>query len=247
MRALALANLGRLEDSRREILESIELTRAQGDHQSLGDAFGVASEIAWLVGDAASATSYARLEIEHFEGAGSGADGLLRLGAAHVLRREWPEAIDVLEQALGIARQRRRPREGDALARLAMAQLGSGDVREARETALQAVALLSKEGRKQYQPYARLVLARVLMQSDGPAARSAIEAELDQADALIQEMGARALAPLVVEERARLARLLGDEAGCERELREAHRLFAELGATGHAERLAQEIRATRRL
>jgi class 3 adenylate cyclase len=52
---------------------------------------------------------------------------------------------------------------------------------------------------------------------------------------------ARAIAPLVLEERAHLARLLGDDPGCERGLREAHRLFAEIGATGHAERLEQEL------
>jgi hypothetical protein len=28
---------------------------------------------------------------------------------------------------------------------------------------------------------------------------------------------------------------------CERELREAHRLFTEIGASGHAERLAGEL------
>ncbi len=34
-----------------------------------------------------------------------------------------------------------------------------------------------------------------------------------------------------------------DEEGRERALREAHRLFTEIGATGHAERLAREISA----
>jgi len=37
---------------------------------------------------------------------------------------------------------------------------------------------------------------------------------------------------------AELAHLRGDEATRERELREAHRLFVEMGATGHAERIA---------
>jgi adenylate cyclase len=243
-RAVAFAFLGRPGDGRREILETIELTRAEGDHASLTLALGVASESAWLVGDTASATSYARLEIEHFErtGArGAHAGALVRLGAAHVLRRDWPEAIDVLEQALGVARQRTLAQEASALAHLAMAQLGSGDVRKARETAAEAVALAAKRGAKLREPYARIVLSRVLMQSDGPVARSAIEAELDRAVALIHETGARALAPLVHEERARLARMLDDEPGCERGLREAHRLFTELGAAGHAERLAREL------
>ena len=33
----------------------------------------------------------------------------------------------------------------------------------------------------------------------------------------------------------------GDEEERERELREAHRLFTEFGATGHAERLSAEL------
>jgi hypothetical protein len=38
-----------------------------------------------------------------------------------------------------------------------------------------------------------------------------------------------------------LAHLIGDDASRERELREAHRLYTEMGATGHAERLAREL------
>jgi hypothetical protein len=203
-----------------------------------------ASEIAWLMGDAASATASARLLIERNERTGNPgglAISLVWLGAAHSLRRLWPEAIGVLEQALDVGRGVRRV-EAAALAHLALARLGSGDVPKARETAVEAVARAVQQGARLYEPYSRIVLARVLQRSDGAAARSAIEAELDQAEALIQEMGARALAPLVLEERARLARLLGDEPGCERGLREAQLLFAEIGATGHVERLAEELR-----
>ena len=45
-------------------------------------------------------------------------------------------------------------------------------------------------------------------------------------------------------ERAELARLRGDEADRRRLLVEAERLFGEMGATGHAERVAKEL-ATR--
>jgi hypothetical protein len=44
-----------------------------------------------------------------------------------------------------------------------------------------------------------------------------------------------------VERRARLAALLGSDAAQERRLREAHRFYTEMGATGHAERLAREL------
>ena len=57
----------------------------------------------------------------------------------------------------------------------------------------------------------------------------------------MEETGIAAFAPFVLEERAALARLLGDEAGWERSLREAQRLFAEMGAAPRAERLAREL------
>jgi hypothetical protein len=56
-------------------------------------------------------------------------------------------------------------------------------------------------------------------------------------------MGARSEEPLVRVELANLARVTGDEATRQRELREAHRLFGEIGAEGHAARLAREISA----
>jgi len=42
-------------------------------------------------------------------------------------------------------------------------------------------------------------------------------------------------------ERAELARLIGDGAARERALREAHRLFTEMGATARAEQMARQI------
>ena len=57
----------------------------------------------------------------------------------------------------------------------------------------------------------------------------------------VREFGARVYRPQVCEQRAELARLRGDEAAGTRELREAHRLITEIGATGHAERIAKEL------
>ena len=58
---------------------------------------------------------------------------------------------------------------------------------------------------------------------------------------LVTETGARVYLPFLWEERAALADLLGDEAGRTRDLRAAHRLYTEMGATGHAERVAREL------
>ncbi len=54
-------------------------------------------------------------------------------------------------------------------------------------------------------------------------------------------MGARSFEPFIHEQRARLKRAAGDEPGARRELREAHRLYTEMGATGHAERVEREL------
>jgi hypothetical protein len=53
-----------------------------------------------------------------------------------------------------------------------------------------------------------------------------------------RDAGSKAFEPLVHVELAELARQGGEEEECQRELREAQRLFTEIGASGHAERLA---------
>jgi hypothetical protein len=55
--------------------------------------------------------------------------------------------------------------------------------------------------------------------------------------------GSAAYEPSVRLVRAELAQLLGDEAERRRELNEAHRLFLEMGATGHTDRVKRELGA----
>ena len=86
-----------------------------------------------------------------------------------------------------------------------------------------------------------LALARVLLHSGGPDARAEIEAALARALKVVRDTEIKAYEPLVRVELAEFAHQSGDEEGRERELREAHRLFTEIGATGHAERLAGEL------
>ena len=128
------------------------------------------------------------------------------------------------------------------LADLSSAQLGLGEGERARETAERAIAIAREQGTKIQQCDAQLALARALLQIEGAKARRGIEEALMDALALIEETEARSYAPFVHQERVELARLLGDDVTRERELREAHRLFVEMGATGHAERLARKQR-----
>ena len=81
--------------------------------------------------------------------------------------------------------------------------------------------------------------ARALLRAEPPIQGAEIRSSLARASELIDEMGARRTEPVVHELLAELARHEGDGAAAHRELREAHRLFTEIG--GHAARLAREL------
>ncbi len=77
--------------------------------------------------------------------------------------------------------------------------------------------------------------------ADRSKPRGEIESALESCLSLVEQTQARVYEPHVYELRAELAHLQGDAANRERYLREAHGLFTEMGATGHAERLAREL------
>jgi hypothetical protein len=104
--------------------------------------------------------------------------------------------------------------------------------------AREAIAVARATGQSEIQ--AQIALARALRLADGLESGGPISAALGRAEELIEEFGARVYRPRVCEERAELASLRGDAAARARELREAQRLYTEMGATGHAERMARE-------
>jgi hypothetical protein len=124
---------------------------------------------------------------------------------------------------------------------LAQAYLGSGDREGARAIAEQAVARNRAIGALNHEIPALRSLAQVLRAIDPAREAETIEASLSRAEDLVRETGARLRLPPLHEERARLAQALRRASDAERHLREAHRLYTEMGATGHAKRLAQEL------
>ena len=82
---------------------------------------------------------------------------------------------------------------------------------------------------------------RLLLQTQGIQGAEEIDCVLSDAAAEIEEMGWGCYKPRHLIERAAFARLRGDEAERTGHLREAHRLFTEMGATWRAEQLAREI------
>jgi len=68
-----------------------------------------------------------------------------------------------------------------------------------------------------------------------------IEAALAEAAAWLEMSDAKSYEPFLQVERAELAQLTGDEATRECELREAHRLFTEIGAPIRARQVAKKL------
>jgi hypothetical protein len=142
-----------------------------------------------------------------------------------------------------LAHRHRRTLETEALwlSFLAEAQMGLGRLSAARELSDEAIAVARRRCTPGAEIRAQLARARTLRQTEGADAAAEIDAALTRAQVLTEETGARGHAPFVHEEHAKLATLLSDTPTAERELREAYRLFVEIGATGHAKRLAKEL------
>lgn len=244
-KGINLIMTGALPEALRWLRQSERVAADAGDIELVG---WVHEHMAWMmhfIGDPDGAMRHARESLQFAERAGGSYSrtwAWFDLGWAHCARGEWREAIDALEQALAV-RERPTGADSDAwrLAVLAEAHLGLGDHDPARERAREAVALADEQGHVFAQTFTRLAQARVLRETAGVSAGPEIDAALRIAEARAEETGAVTFAPLLLVERAELARLGGDAAGHEALLRAALAQFVRIGATGHAERLSATL------
>jgi tetratricopeptide (TPR) repeat protein len=245
MKGYALIQLGELEEARRLIEQGRKIAREQGDTEVVGLSHATSAWLAVFQGEPEAALGHAQQALEIAERIGSSfsrVDAWIWLGRVETLRGQWRSAVDALERSAAIAKES-RILAGDAarLALLGESYLGLGDRERARALVTEGVETARAQGNVVFETLATLSLARVLLGSAGAAAREQIEAALAHALQLVRETGAKAHEPLVHVELAELARQRGQEEERQRELREAHRLFSEIGASGHAERLAGEL------
>jgi ATP/maltotriose-dependent transcriptional regulator MalT len=202
---------------------------------------------AYRAGDVPGALTHARRALERAEGGGGGPVSQILaqvvLGIALLANAEWSAAEEVERQALALARERGVGFgiTAWALRFLAEARLGQGDGRGALELADQALAEARQSGGRLFEMDALLTRAQALVRSGGTSRAAEVESILAEVSGLIEATEARCREPIIHEVSAELANLRGDDATRERELREAHRLFTEMGATGHAARLAKEL------
>jgi len=202
--------------------------------------------LADALGDDPQAVQHGRRALEVAEQVGtdySRAFALTAMGTSLNVGGRWEEAIPCLEEALRICVELRAGVfvKTWQLFALARARLGLGEVDRARALGEEAVEAARRQGMWGLGVRTLLVLAHARLTGEGAKARREVEAALDEAQSRVEAMGARAIAPLVLVERARLARALGDEQAFRRAFGEAHRLFHELGATGRVEMIEKEF------
>ena len=233
---------GDLDLARRANAKAIERAQACGEFEIEIWALGAAGLIGYASGEPGNGPSQARRAVELAENVGSPANRILAylsLAAANLAPSDWKGAAAAAEQAIETIRdcQVGPIWAAQSFAYWSEAALGAGDASRALELADESIASAQRCGGPGYESYGQLARARALLSLNGVSAGKESTQALDRAAALIEQTGTRNRLPHVHECRAELARLREDGAQREAELREAQRLFAELDAAGHAQRI----------
>jgi class 3 adenylate cyclase/tetratricopeptide (TPR) repeat protein len=240
------AALGELEDNQALFERGIELCREKGDIESVGWGHMWWFWHCYHSGDHDEALRHAEQAVDYSERLGAAFSRIWSwnfYGAAQMLHGEWEKAIEALENALEMSRELHTAVEGNnwTLLWLAEAHLGLGHADQAVGLARRGLAGTIDQGQLYSQAFGHLILARILLGSAGADGSDEAEDELTAAMDLARGLEFGSLEPVILVELAKLARLRGDEEAHQRALREAHELFTEIGANGHAERVAGEL------
>jgi ATP/maltotriose-dependent transcriptional regulator MalT len=241
-RGNCLAYSGRIAEGREQLHHTLRLASERNDFTMMSTVSGWLIYLAHMSGDTLGSVAHARTAVEAAERVGriQQVNATQWFGLAAGLEGDWSQAASMLERGVSFARENPGLRMTQALvlSYLALAYVHCENP-AARATAEQAVALAQEHGTMRYEIDAQLSLARAFLISKNANDHPAVDAALTRAAACVEQSGARAYLPMIIEERATLARLRGDDGAAMRELREAHRLYEEIGATGHAARLAK--------
>jgi tetratricopeptide (TPR) repeat protein len=222
--------LGRYSDALRLLEEAERLSTP-------GAMCGVAKDVYIFLGDGERVVSQARASLELSLASGRlwhVMHAHLSLAIGHELRGELREAADEAERALEIVEQGVMPPFGPWIRSvLAWVQLRLGKRAIATELCTEVLE------KRHTNPWAAYYCGKVLVGAVGEGGRESVGALIDAIR--LASQAATAFSPLHHELHAQLARVCGDELTCERERAEAERLWTEMGAHGHIERMVREL------
>jgi class 3 adenylate cyclase/tetratricopeptide (TPR) repeat protein len=245
IRADFLFMVGRVPEGVEWFERALQRAREDQDLLMLGvanaDFGGMYSDL----GDPQIALTHARQGVELAEkvaGPHTRAFAYLQVGRALLRSGLCVEAITALERCLEIIRESHMGFEVESGATVVMAEAYAhvGEPERAVQLAEKGIAR-ARQLRNGLLSWMLMLLARVLLQTKGLASLEAIEEALEEASRLAGIAAFKELEPLICVERAEIAQLTGDEATREHELREAHRLFTEIGAPIRAAEVAKKL------
>jgi adenylate cyclase len=241
-----LGIVGRLDELDQGLHRAIELTREYEQLTALSWGFAVRVCHGEWSGQTATTLASARQSVEVAERSGvpfflSIALGLL--GDALRLEQRYAEALEVYRRTLDLIRTKRVAFQWKpvVIAGQALVDSALGEHEKAIAQARSALEESLRGSNRFGEGVTRLALARVLLATGDPGLHAEIEETVERGQALCEQTGTPIhLAPLL-EVRAALADRRGDSQEARRQLLEAHRLYTEMAATGHATRLAREL------
>jgi len=238
-----LGLLGRLGEADEALRQGSELAREHGELELLG--LGLSHRVLhgeWS-GEAATTLASVRQGVESAERTGVPfllSSALASFGDALRLEQRYTEALEAYEKTLDLIRTKRVGLMFEPLIVSGQALVDSalGEHEKAMAQARSALEESVRRGDRFGEGRARLTLARVLLAAGDPGLHDEVGETVERAEALCEETGMRVYLPPLLEVRAALAERRGNSQEADEKLREAHRLYTEMGATGHAKRLA---------
>lgn len=239
---MALTQMGRLEESGRELDHGLDLASKRGEPVATGLMHDGFVARAYFTGEKSGILEHAQAAVELGEQSGieliRGIGGV-DCGIAHFVREEWDAAATALRSWLV-------DRPGGilpafhpvCLAVLARAMARGQKPGEAIPIAEEAVRVARDAGMAFVSGLAELALGETLRFAHGSDAGRLISAAHDAALASVGRTQGRALLPLIRWDQAELAAAMADDQERRLKLGEALELAEIMGATGYAERLS---------
>ena len=241
----ALTNLGRLSEARTALLEAANAATTSNELEVLTWIQACFAILAHEAGDSGTVVDQGQscLEIaERLDNEASRAIGHWILGYGHLLSGDHRAALESVDLSVDLIErfEVQRAYLPQILVIGAEAHLALGEFDNALSAARHAIALGVEGGCTVGEAEGQIALANALIEA-GATPAAEIEAALVRAETLVESIGAGSLSPRILEARARAAAASGDPNAATRGFAEAHDLYREIGAKGHADRLAREI------
>ena len=246
VRARAFACMGRLEEAWSQFREAARVAEESRELEVLGWLTTLGANLPRLCGGGKSGLERARRSLGIAEQSDNPSNRVIAyaaLGEAYLAEGQPAAARDASREGVALARGHGAAKQVIPwlLALLAEAALALGERTEAVAAAREGIELACAGSLNYFEVQARLALAAALLPTNGVVPRAEIESALARAEQLVESIAGRSLSPRILELRGRLAAALGDAPASDQTLRQALQLYREIGASGHAERLAREL------